>query len=212
MTHTITQSTAQPLAKIALITAAGLIMTFVAFAFMQYLIKPQENYAPTVQPDFTIEVAQEKKIKQITTISRLPPPPMVNKAPPKLMPVSDAPEIDTTQIIPLIKISPQMSDKEGLTSLKLDNQASPIVRMAPKYPQSAARDGIEGWVQIGFSISKTGRVINPTILASEPKRIFDAAALKAIKKWKYKAKIEQGHAIEQHGLNIQLDFSLDNSN
>ena len=87
-------------------------------------------------------------------------------------------------------------------------EATPLVRITPKYPIAAARDGKEGWVQIGFTISEIGTVISPYIINSEPKRIFDKEALRALRKWKYKPKMVEGKAIAQTGQSIQLDFKM----
>ena len=83
--------------------------------------------------------------------------------------------------------------------------------MDPKYPVQAARDGLEGWVQLTFSIEPDGTVSDIVILASQPKRVFDQAAIQALKKWKYHASIVQGVAVKRSGLHIQLDFNLDKS-
>ena len=96
---------------------------------------------------------------------------------------------------------PSMTTNQG--------DATPLVRITPKYPVAAARDGKEGWVQLGFTISEIGTVISPYIINSEPKRIFDKEALRALRKWKYKPKMLDGKAVKQTGQSIQLDFKLD---
>jgi protein TonB len=85
------------------------------------------------------------------------------------------------------------------------------VRINPKYPTTAARDGIEGWVQLSFNISPTGEVIDAVVLNAEPKRIFNREALRAIKRWKYRPKVIEGVAQLQTDQTVQLDFKLDNS-
>lgn len=210
MNNTLPAPHIQTISKVALFTAVGLVMTFCAFALMQYLIAPQGQYIPTSIPDFDIEIAEEKKITPPNIIKRLPPPPVINKIPPKPMIPSEKSQTDIVPI-PTVTLTAQQPSNSTLFAPILDNQASPVVRMAPKYPIQAAREGIEGWVKLSFSISKTGSVINASVLDAQPKRVFDAAAIKALKKWKYKAKVDNGQAIEQHGLTIQLDFKIDKS-
>ncbi|MBE0363821.1 periplasmic protein TonB [Pseudoalteromonas ulvae UL12] len=210
MNNTLPAPHIQTISKVALFTAVGLVMTFCAFALMQYLIAPQGQYIPTSIPDFDIEIAEEKKITPPNIIKRLPPPPVINKIPPKPMIPSETSQTDIVPI-PTVTLTAQQPSNSTLFAPILDNQASPVVRMAPKYPIQAAREGIEGWVKLSFSISKTGSVINASVLDAQPKRVFDAAAIKALKKWKYKTKVDNGQAIEQHGLTIQLDFKIDKS-
>jgi protein TonB len=72
----------------------------------------------------------------------------------------------------------------------------------------ASERGIEGWVEVEFTISKTGTVKNPVVMNSHPSSIFDRSALKAIRKWKYNPKIEDGEAVERSGVKVRLKFEL----
>ena len=91
-------------------------------------------------------------------------------------------------------------------------EAVPIVRVAPMYPERARARGIEGWVIIGFTITTTGGVKDEVVLDSDPKRIFDRAALKAVRKFKYKPKIIDGVPVAQPGQRISFDFTLEGEN
>jgi protein TonB len=91
-----------------------------------------------------------------------------------------------------------------------DTDVVPIVRVQPQYPLRASERGIEGWVEVEFTISKLGTVKNPMVLNSHPSSIFDRAALKAIKKWKYNPKIEDGEPMERPGIKVRLKFDLSN--
>ncbi len=61
----------------------------------------------------------------------------------------------------------------------------PIFRVEPIYPMYAIKRGIEGWVSIEFAITMNGKVVNPKVTASDPPRIFEKTALKAISQWRY---------------------------
>ncbi len=89
-----------------------------------------------------------------------------------------------------------------------DSDVVPIVRVNPQYPLRASERGIEGWVEVEFTISKLGTVKDPKVFDSHPSSIFDRAALKAIRKWKYNPKIEDGEPVERSGVKVRLKFEL----
>ena len=92
-----------------------------------------------------------------------------------------------------------------------DTDVVPIVRVTPQYPLRASERGIEGWVEVVFTISKLGTVKDATVMNSSPSSIFDRSALKAIRKWKYNPKIEDGEPIERPGVKVRLKFDLSNN-
>ena len=85
------------------------------------------------------------------------------------------------------------------SDFKGDGELIPLVRIAPQYPRNAARDGIEGWVKMEFTINKAGTVSDPKVLESKPRRVFDRAARRAILKWKFKPRVVDGKPVA--GLN-----------
>jgi len=130
------------------------------------------------------------------------------KAPPRVTPSNEP--ITAISTAPPIVIDRLGDDMKQIIA-RPTGDASPIVRINPKYPTTAARDGIEGWVQLSFNVSPTGEVIDATVVNAEPKRIFDREALRAIKRWKYRPKVIEGVAQLQTGQTVQLDFKLDSS-
>lgn len=90
---------------------------------------------------------------------------------------------------------------------KMD-KLQPLVRIAPRYPVQAARDGIEGFVIVAFDINEVGAVENVQVVDSRPLRVFDREAKKAVSKWKYKPLIEDGVPVRTRGVMTQLDFTL----
>ena len=200
-----------PMFKTSTAVIGGAAMTFIAFAFMQYLISGEQRAPIKLGDDITVEIFQAPEDKQTTHIKRIPPPPTPKippKAPPRVAPSNES--ITAISTAPPIVID-GFGDDMKQTLTRPTGDASPIVRINPKYPTSAARDGIEGWVQLSFNISPTGEVIDATVVNSEPKRIFDREALRAIKRWKYRPKVIEGVAQLQTGQTVQLDFKLDNS-
>lgn len=85
----------------------------------------------------------------------------------------------------------------------------PLVRVEPLYPPRAFLREIEGWVLLEFSVSPAGTVVDPFVVDSEPARTFDGAALSAVRRWKYKPKVENGVAVPRHGVQVVLPFELE---
>ncbi len=85
----------------------------------------------------------------------------------------------------------------------------PLVRVAPQYPRRAMSRGIEGWVQLRFSINKTGTPYNVQVVAADPPGYFESAASRSVEKWKYKPKVENGQPTERHGIEVVISFNLD---
>ncbi|MBB1329014.1 energy transducer TonB [Pseudoalteromonas sp. SR43-7] len=189
----------------------GAAMTFAAFAFMQYLISGEQRAPVKPGGDIIVEIFQAPEDSKVRHIQKIQPPPPMPKVPQK------APPLDTSSdpVLAISDFTPVTIDDFGgdinNTINRPTGDATPIVRINPKYPTTAARDGIEGWVQLSFSISPTGEVIDPVVINAEPKRTFDREAIRAIKRWKYRPKVIEGVAQLQTGQTVQLDFKLDNS-
>lgn len=90
-----------------------------------------------------------------------------------------------------------------------DRDVIPLVRVPPEYPARAQSRGLEGWVQVRFTITPTGTVANPMVVNAEPKGMFDEAALKAIARWRYNPRVEGGVAVERVGVETIIRFQLE---
>ena len=90
-----------------------------------------------------------------------------------------------------------------------DRDVIPLVRVPPDYPPRALARGLEGWVQVRFTITPTGTVKDPTVVNADPKQIFDDAALKAIARWRYNPRVEGGVAVERVGVETIIRFQLE---
>jgi bla regulator protein BlaR1 len=55
----------------------------------------------------------------------------------------------------------------------------------PRYPWKARRKGMEGFVQLEFSLDKKGKVEHVAVIDAYPEKVFDRAAMKAMQKWKF---------------------------
>jgi periplasmic protein TonB len=91
----------------------------------------------------------------------------------------------------------------------VDTDVIPRIRVKPEYPPSAITRGIEGWVQLRFTVTAIGTVRDAVVVRSEPSMTFDDAALKAIARWRYNPRVVNGEAVERVGLQTVIRFELD---
>jgi TonB family protein len=78
-------------------------------------------------------------------------------------------------------VSGQQADAENAAPL------TPLIRVEPSYPPAAQTLGVEGTVQLSFSVDANGSVSDVEVVSANPTGIFDAAATEAVKRWRYPA-------------------------
>lgn len=183
-------------------------ITLLLFFAMQQLIKPMLNRLPEPVPYVPVELAATPDDSDVITKPVMPPMP----EPVVLDPMPSQPIVNpSVNVGPGIGLERPVIDTS--TSHTIDNtisdrSATPLVRVEPRYPVDAARDGITGWVRLGFSIDESGSVTDVSVIQSEPRSIFDREAIRALRRWKYQPQIIDGKAIKQTNLQVQLDFQL----
>ncbi len=134
------------------------------------------------------------------------PPPIDN------IPVNSTAKALTLPVMPLLAIdTADIGIDVGLPELgsfKTDQQAMPLYRVEPRYPARAIKQGAEGRVELSFTINSTGRPTDIKILSAKPKHLFEKAAVKALRKWKYQPTLVDGKAVAQVGQTVTLEFKL----
>lgn len=184
----------------------GVVVTGMLFYIMQALIaddrlpfsEPKPPIKMTYLQDIPEDVlpVREKKVE--------PPPPV--EAPPKLPKtpktgLEGGVEIGTDEI----KVPPI---EEVQIARYSDGTYLPIVKVSPQYPSRARSRGIEGYVTLEFTVTKTGSVENPIVVDSEPAGVFDRAAKKAVLRFKYKPKVVAGEPVSVNGVTNLIRFTL----
>lgn len=79
-------------------------------------------------------------------------------------------------------------------------------RVAPDYPQQALQNLVSGWVEMEFTVATDGSVRDVTVIESEPRRTFDAAAVAAMRRYRYEPVMRDGEAVEQRA-RIRIRFT-----
>jgi TonB family protein len=81
------------------------------------------------------------------------------------------------------------------------------VRMtSPQYPESARKRGIEGWVELAFTVMPNGSVDDVEVRNASPADVFDDAAIRAVRQWKFEPVVRNGEKIQQRAM-IRLKFA-----
>ncbi|MBY0400505.1 energy transducer TonB [Myxococcota bacterium] len=203
------------MAAARMLVAFGLawIVTFALFYLMQGLIGVEgqldQSKAPKVVDFVRViksEVVKQKSReapKKVALDDTPPPPDMSTDSSTSL----DADSIGVAAVIE--EASSGEGGGGGLGVMTADGEAVPLVRVPPQYPERASQKGLEGRVLVQFTITKSGSVRDPKVIASEPPGVFDQAAVKAVLQWKYNPKIVNGKAVEQPGVKVAFPFKLD---
>lgn len=163
-----------------------------------------------IQEATRIEFSRMRRDTEVATkrdekVERERPPPTPET--PRMTFSTGGIENNVAQLTPVVDARGAMS--RMTMAAGSDRDVIPLVRIAPDYPPRALSRGIEGWVQVQFTITATGTVKDPVVVNAEPKSIFDDAALKAISRWRYNPRVEGGVAVERVGVQTIIRFQLD---
>jgi len=152
-----------------------------------------------MRKDTEVASKREQKVER----ERPPPAPEV----PRMAFSSGSVESNVATLTPSVDARGAMS---GLSlSAGSDRDTIPLVRVPPDYPPRALNRGLEGWVQVQFTITGTGSVKDAVVVKSSSK-VFEEAALKSILRWRYNPKIENGVAVDRVGVQTIIRFTLEN--
>ena len=192
---------------VALLLASA--VTFGLFFLMQFLIamdatEPERGesikIADITMPDIEIEV------------QRIQPKP---EAPDEPEEIPDLPEPEFNVNAPStegIQVSRVNIDIGGLgTSANIsasDAEYLPIVVIQPQYPQRALQREIEGWCQVMFTVDENGGVQDAVVVDADPPNIFDSASLRAVARFKFNPRTEDGQPVKTPGVQYVFRFNL----
>jgi TonB family protein len=101
-------------------------------------------------------------------------------------------------------------DKEaGLASGASKEHPKILKKVNPVYPKEAAREGIEGLVVIEATTDEQGDVVAAKVIPTKnPQPLLEAAALAAVRQWKYEPFLKDGKAVAVT-FTVTMNFALD---
>ncbi|SRR5690606_33058910 len=195
-------------------TGLGLSVAVAAALFwlMHYLILAAERELEEVESFRTVDFVRVQQNEQVEARQRSkpqPPPPPDDPPPPppQLMSraAADASAVPTGFGMPKVDIPTSLSGGPVLT--QPNAELIPVVRLAPQYPRQAARAGITGWVKLRIVVNPDGTVREARAIEAEPRGIFEAAAVSAALRGRFRPRMVDGQAVEAVG-EYTVTFSL----
>ena len=196
----------------------SVVITFFLFIGMHFLVNSSKNAKPDDKDQISIDFSPVKLDDEVNQkqrrIPKKPPPPKEPPPPPKMnvqqnqsvtnnMPTPNIPSLD----LGVGGDGPYIGPMGSGVDMNQEGGIIPVVTIAPMYPRKALIAKIEGWVDIEFTITEIGTVVNPRVVDSQPNRIFDREALKAILRYKFKPKVVDGKAATQIATQ-RIEFKL----
>ncbi len=190
---------------------SGTLVTLSLLFIMHLLIEFGESALSTPRDRHTLEFVRIKRNENLNTEDITPEkPPKPPEVPPDIPP-QDMDNIDPNA--PTINIAPPTVaanvDIGGPGAMNIaEGDYLPIVRVAPVYPARALSRGVEGYVDMSFTVTSTGTVKDPIIMFSTSS-LFDRAATRAVLKFKYKPRVVDGQPVEVSGVKTRITFKIE---
>jgi protein TonB len=121
----------------------------------------------------------------------------------------------TEEVLPGLPHTRALREQIGAARLQRDEstvlQAAglPRTKQVPAvYPREALLNGIEGWVDLEFTISPEGIPTEISVKASKPPRIFDTAAMQALRQWRFEPILRNGEPRARRAA-LRMQFKLE---
>jgi len=84
-----------------------------------------------------------------------------------------------------------------------------VIGVAPVYPAGALSRGLEGYVDLSFTVTSAGVVTDPVVIQSTDS-VFDRAAIRTVLKYKYKPRVVGGVPVDTPNVETRISFEIEN--
>ena len=196
--------------RLVITAALGVVTAFALMWVMQALVSVTGELAERgtrLSIDFvrlrrdTAPEVKEREPPKRQKPEQAPAPPQMNMA--QNIQPGDA----VGDMLPVVDTSVELEAATSLgTGAGGDRGIVPLVRVDPDYPPRARQQGLTGWVEVEFTITPAGTVSDARVVASDPPYVFDRATLRAVRRWRYNPKIEDGVAVARSGVLVRVRF------
>ncbi|WP_425056894.1 energy transducer TonB [Pseudomonas abyssi] len=213
----------------------ALLVALLLFGLMLALIMPPNDPPPESTELLRVGVARSVQERSSEPADPLQPPerPTPPEQPPEVAPqpqvTPQVPALDLNIDVPQLNTRIDMGAAPALPPLQAAAQpapapsppapvsapppgsaeeVTPLVDIPPEYPRRALAAGIEGQVTLQFTVNAEGRVENIRILSAEPPGVFERAARRAVSRWRFAPRRENGVAVSRE-VSKTMNFRLE---
>jgi protein TonB len=189
----------------------GTVVTLSLLFVMHLLIASGKTALTKPRDRAKLEFVRVKRNENLNVEDFTPEkPPKPPETPPETPP-QDMDNMDPNA--PSINVAPptvaQNADIGGPGGMNIaEGDYLPIVRVAPVYPARALSRGLEGHVDLSFTVTTAGTVRDPVILFSTSS-LFERAATRAVLKFKYKPRVVDGVPVDVSGVKTRITFQIE---
>ncbi len=194
---------------------ASALITLGLFYLMQSLIGRDASLGYERQKRTVFDFVRLKKDERVERKKRDKPRKIERKEPPPpaQMPVTKLSKAPVKQVLkvnaPPFRPQVAMAGDPHLGGSGSDSDIVPLVRPLHRYPSRAQARGIQGWVHLRFDVTPEGTTTNIVVLDADPQGTFDRSAKKAVGKYKYKPRIENGLPVMRPGVEVVLSYEME---
>ncbi len=189
----------------------GSVVTLSLLFVMHLLIEYGESAVTKERTRHNLDFVRVKRNEALNTEDFTPEkPPKPPETPPETPP-QDMDNLDPNT--PTINIAPPPISADtnigGPGGMNIaEGDYLPIVRVAPVYPARALSRGLEGPVDLSFTVTAAGTVRDPLILFSTSS-LFERAATRAVLKFKYKPRVVDGIPVDVPDVKTRITFRIE---
>ena len=190
----------------------GTVVTLSLLFVMHLLILHGKDAIQKEGKRYNLEFVRVKRNEALNTEDFTPEkPPKPPETPPETPPQDmdnvdpNAPTINIRA--PDVNMNADIGGPGGMNIAEGDYL--PIVRVAPVYPARALSRGLEGHVDMSFTVTQAGTVIDPIVIFSTSS-LFERAATRAVLKFKYKPRVVDGIPVDVPNVKTRITFRIEN--
>jgi len=211
----------KPLLRYSFSGLLGFVITAALFVGMLTLLKGKQNRVKTQDNHVNFSFVKDFDQAEVkpTPKREKPKPQEISKAPSMPQLVTDNPQTPTIDLPSSNQLGQNLNIVKGMQipgngdlygGGGIGNNLSGTIKtaIAPMYPQKQLIAKSEGWVKVLIAVNEFGNVSDVSVLQAKPARAFNAAAIKAVKKWKFHPMLEGDKAIPFQ-VTQTIEFKLD---
>ncbi|WP_421857784.1 energy transducer TonB [Oceanicaulis sp.] len=188
------------------------VITFLLFMLMMRLILTDEVELEEARDELAISISEEIEDLQVrqrevtmddvNDVDPPPPPPQIERQ------VAEAPAEDMNTIAGEIPEFDAPDLGSGDVSFDVsDRDAQPMVRIPPQFPPRAQERGISGNCVMRFDVTPDGTPTNIEALSCTSS-LFERSSIRAVERWRYEPRIENGNAVWRRGVQTTIDYQM----